>query len=96
MALAQSDRLDSPPPDVPSPVTLFPLSHAQIDGIQKDFGQPTKRSFSMDLGPKFIELQALYLEISLPPNPSARANSHTALWDMRRCLINSRSCRAWG
>ena len=62
MALAQSDWLDSPPSDVPSPVTLFPLSHTQIDGIRKDISQPTKRTFSLDLGPKLIELQALYLE----------------------------------
>ena len=62
MALAQSDWQDSVPRDDPSAVSLFPISYSQIEGIQKDFGQPTQKTLSLELGPKLIELQALYLE----------------------------------
>lgn len=62
MALAQMYGFDSLSEDAPDPVTLFPQSYTQFDRIRNDFSQTTKRTISLDLGPKLVELKALYLE----------------------------------
>jgi hypothetical protein len=46
----------------PYPAEPFPTSYTEFDRLQNDFDRTTKRTFSLDLGPKLVELKALYLE----------------------------------
>jgi hypothetical protein len=60
-ALAQTEEF-ALPADVPASLTLFPPSYAQMDGLRKDFAQPTRTLFSLDLVPSLVELKGLYTE----------------------------------
>src|SRR5262245_33780283 len=62
LAFAQVYGLDAVPRDDPSPLNLFPISYAEFEGMRQELGQASKRTLSLELGPKLLELRALYLE----------------------------------
>ena len=62
VAFAHIDGHDLGPTDVPGMVDLQPNSLARMNGVLKNFHHPAKRTFTLLLGPKLIELKAFYLE----------------------------------
>ena len=81
MAWAQTDWPDLLPADAPPVATLFPAWDTRIDGGRNNFAQPAKRTFSIDLGPKLVELNALYLEKRQDGAPlTSAANTGTDKW----------------
>jgi hypothetical protein len=59
---AQTYGLDVVPRDDLDPPSLFPISYAEFEGIRQDLAQATKRTLSLELGPKLVEVKAFYLE----------------------------------
>jgi len=62
MALAQTGWPDPLSTDNPISLSFFPTSYTEFDRIRNDVDLTTKRTFSLDLGPKLVELKALFLE----------------------------------
>ena len=62
MAFAQADGNEFASTDVPGTVDLFPYSFTRIDGLPRDFNQPSKKTLALVLGPKLLELRAAYWE----------------------------------
>ena len=61
-AAAETLALDSDPADFPGPASLFPPGYTPLDGLPRDLGRPARQSFSLILGPKLVEMKALYME----------------------------------
>ena len=61
-AVAETMPLGSDPADFPGPMSLFPAHYAAFEGVPRDFAQPVKQTFSLNLWPKVIEMKALYVE----------------------------------
>lgn len=61
-AVAETLPLQSDPTDFPNPTSLFPPGYAPLDGLPHDLGRPAQQSFSLTLGPKLLEMKALYME----------------------------------
>lgn len=62
MAFAQAYDPEFAPTDTPGTADLSPSSFAGIDGTLRDFNQPSKKTFALELGPKLVELRATYWE----------------------------------
>jgi len=79
-AAAETLALESDPGDFPGPASLFPPGYAPLDGAPRDFGRPLQQSFSLTLGPKLLEMKALYMEKHAgdapPPAASSSIDSH--------------------
>jgi hypothetical protein len=66
LAFAQTEWPNSAPVDVPEAVNLFPNSFAELDGISTDFTRPVKKLFTLEVGPKLVELHGSYFEKPRP------------------------------
>ena len=62
MAFAQAYGSEFVSTDIPGAVDLFPSSFSHIDGVLRDFNQPSKGTLALELGPKLVELRATYWE----------------------------------
>lgn len=80
VAFAQTDWPDPLSTDNPIPLGLFPASYTAFDRLRNDFDRTTKRTFSLDLGPKLVELKALYLEKQQDDGALTNETAGTGKW----------------
>ena len=63
LAFAQVEIPGTFPSEIPDTTELFPKSFAGINGAQIDFTPPSsKKIFTLEFGPKLVELKATYFE----------------------------------
>ena len=58
----ETDESESLPDDAPATLDLFLNSYNRIDGVMRDFSRSSKKTFTFDFVPKFLQVRASYWE----------------------------------
>lgn len=58
----EADESEPMPDDAPASLELFLHSYNRIDGVMRDFTRSSKKTFTFDFVPKFLQVRASYWE----------------------------------